>query len=182
LVANGHVLDDPELHQDNVTFAQQMQLLENDGKARFRDTGTEHGEVFSKFLVGRGVALADVDGDGDLDAAVSASRAPAMLLLARGAEGTWIELDVRQQGPNPFAVGAMVTIEAGSRRQIREVRTTSSFCSQSWMTLHAGLAGAMEAVVTVRWPQGGWERFGPLAAGMRHRLERGAGTEVSQAP
>jgi len=176
LVANGHVLDDPELHQDNVTFAQNMQLLENDGGARFRDTGTEHGAVFSTFLVGRGVALADVEGDGDLDAVVVASKGPVRLLLARGAEGTWIELDLRQPDGNRFALGAHVTIEAGKTVQTREVRSASSFLSQAALTLHAGLAGAGEAVVTVRWPQGGTERFGPLAAGKRHLLVKGEGT------
>jgi hypothetical protein len=159
-----------------------MQLLENDGNARFRDTGTEHGGVFEQFQVGRGVALADVDGDGDLDAAVSASRAPARLLLARGAEGTWIQLDLRQDGKNPFAIGAHVSIEADGRRQIREVRSTSSYLSQSALTLHAGLAGSAEAMVTVRWPQAGTERFGPLAAGKRHLLRQGRGSVVQDKP
>jgi hypothetical protein len=181
LVANGHVLDDPELHQENVPFAQKPQLLENDGHARFRDTGAEHGTVFSHAMVGRGVALADVDGDGDLDAAVTTSRGPVWLLLARGAEGTWIQLDLRQPEGNRFAVGARVTIQAGGKRQTREVRSASSYASQSALPLHAGLAGADEALVTVRWPQGGSEVFGPLEAGKRHLILKGEGKKPGKA-
>jgi hypothetical protein len=119
-----------------------------------------------------------VDGDGDLDAAVTATTGPVRLLLARGAEGTWIQLDLRQPGGNPFALGARVTIHPELSRQIvltREVRSASSFLSQSALTLHAGLAGADKARVVVHWPQGGVEHFGPLGAGKRYLLSKGEG-------
>jgi hypothetical protein len=179
LIANGHILDDAPRYWSNVTYAQTPHLLENDGKGRFASVGERHGAIFSEQIVGRGLALADVDGDGDLDAAISVSESPARLLRATGATGAWIELDLRQPGPNPFAIGAQVTIRAGGLAQRREVRTASSYLSQNELTLHAGLAEEREATVEVRWPDGTHETFGPLPARQRHRLERGQGKGAS---
>ncbi len=180
MVANGHILDDAPRYWSNVTYAQPLHLLENNGQGRFREVGAQHGTIFSKPLVGRGLALADVDGDGDLDAVVTTSNGPVHLLQARGATGSWIQLDLRQAGPNPFAIGAQVTIRAGALTQIREVRSASSYLSQSDGTLHAGLGDQRQAQVDVRWPGGGSETFGPLAAGKRHRIVQGGGTAAEK--
>jgi hypothetical protein len=137
--------------------------------------GAQHGAIFSEPLVGRGLALADVDGDGDLDAVVTTSNGPARLLQARGARGSWIQLDLRQAGPNPFAIGAQVTIRAGGLTQAREVRSASSYLSQNDHMLHAGLGNQREAQVDVRWPGGDSETFGPLSARKRHLVLKGKG-------
>ncbi len=126
--------------------------------------------------MGRGLALADVDGDGDLDAVVTTSNGPARLLQARGARGSWIQLDLRQAGPNPFAIGAQVTIRAGGLTQVREVRSASSYLSQNDHTLHAGLGNQRRVQVDVLWPGGSSETFGPLSAGKRHLVVQGEGT------
>ena len=175
LIANGHILDDAEFFFQNVTYAQPMQLLENDGSGRFRDVGRAHGQIFSKPIVGRGLATADVDGDGRLDAVVTSSQGPARLLRARGATGSWIELDLRQPGHNPFAIGARLTIVAGDLRQVREVRSASSYLSQNALTVHAGLGAVEEVSVIVQWPAGGTEMFQALTGGGRRILRQGAG-------
>jgi hypothetical protein len=50
---------------------------------------------------------------------------------------------VRQKGPNPFAIGARVTVEdAGGRKQIREVRSGGGYLSQSDLRALFGLGGS----------------------------------------
>lgn len=178
LVANGHILDDAPRYWSNVTYAQPLHLLENNGQGRFREVGARHGTPFSQPMVGRGLALADVDGDGDLDVLVTASNGRPRLLRASGAQGSWVQLDLRQAGPNPFAIGAQVTLHAGELTQVREVRTASSYLSQNDLTLHAGLGKQHEVTVQVRWPGGAEETFGPLPARRRHLLVKGEGTRT----
>jgi hypothetical protein len=44
-----------------------------------------------------------------------------------------------------------VVVTANSRRQVQEVRSGGSFCSQNDLRLHFGLGTAKEAQVQVRW-------------------------------
>ena len=59
---------------------------------------------------------------------------------------------------NRAAIGSRVIVEAEGRRQIQEVRSGGSFCSQSDLRLHFGLGRAREATrVQVKWLGGGQE-------------------------
>jgi enediyne biosynthesis protein E4 len=60
---------------------------------------------------------------------------------------------------NRAAIGSRVTVESGSRRQVQEVRSGGSFCSQNDLRLHFGLGLAKEARVQVRWLGGPEETF-----------------------
>jgi hypothetical protein len=54
---------------------------------------------------------------------------------------------------NRSAIGARVTVTAGGRKQVQEVRSGSTFLSQSDLRLHFGL-GAAKAVdsIQIHWP------------------------------
>ena len=183
IVTNGHVLDNvTETHFSTVTYPERMHLLVNDGTGRFREAGRAHGEIFEELIVGRGLAVADLEHDGDLDVAVTESRGPARLLLSSGAEGRWIQVDLEQPGPNRNAVGAKVTIGTDARLQLREVRSGSSYLSQNALTLHAGLGGGSTATLEVRWPDGAHDRFRDLPADRRYRLRRASAGPIMEPP
>ena len=171
-VANGHILDDAERYWDNVTYAQPAHLLENDGRGRFREVGADHGDAFERSVVGRGLAAADLENDGDLDLLLTVSRGRPLLLLASGAAGSWVELDLRQAGSNHAALGSRVTFRAGEHRSPREVRSASSYLSQNTRTLHAGLGDANALSLEVRWPDGARQRHARLPTNRRYRLAR----------
>lgn len=173
LVANGH-LDDNVEQFDKVTYAQQNQLFRNDGKGRFTDVRDMAGPGMLLKQVSRGAAWGDYDSDGDLDFAVANNNQPAALLRNDGGnQGHWIEfklMGAAGTGPgkrrdNRDAIGARVEVRAGGRRQVDEVRSGSSYLSQSDLRLHFGLGAATQVdQVEIRWPSGGIQRLTNLQA------------------
>ena len=139
VVANGHIIHNIEDWGRGTTYKQPNQVLENVGDGRFRelpDAGL--GEARSS----RGLAVGDLDLDGDLDWVVSNSDDEAeyyanettgsgsWLLVAFGAEGG--------SGGAPFGVGAAVRSLCDGRWQRREIHTGSSYLSQSQLAAHFG--------------------------------------------
>ncbi len=155
--ANGHIVDNIKLFNDNLQWAQRDFLFENVGGGKVREVGRDHGAYFSQENVGRGMAVADIDGDGDLDVAVNNNHHPAILLRNDGGNSRhYLRLKLTGTRSNRDAIGARVKVTAGGKTQVDEVRSGSSYCSQSEMVLHFGLGGATKAdKVEIRWPRGG---------------------------
>jgi enediyne biosynthesis protein E4 len=67
----------------------------------------------------------------------------------------WVAIQLLKPGPNRFCIGARVTIEAGGRRQVREVRSGGSYLSQNDLRVFYGLSAYTGTVkVEVRMPGG----------------------------
>jgi hypothetical protein len=88
---------------------------------------------------------------------VNNSGGPAMLLRNDQPPGShWLTVRLRGAGWNRFGIGARVSVTAGGRTQIAEVRAGNSYASTSDPRLHFGLGKAAKAErVVVRWPGGG---------------------------
>jgi Flp pilus assembly protein TadD/peroxiredoxin len=120
----------------------------------------------------RAFALADFDGDGRLEIVLKNRNAPQIRILrfAMDGIGNSIALRLRGDKSNRDAVGAAVTIEAGSLRQTKYVQAGSGFLSQHTKELFFGLGRNQGAVrATVRWPSGLTHTFDSLP--MNHRIE-----------
>ena len=102
----------------------------------------------------RGGALADVNGDGRLDAVVGQNAGPAVLLLNQGARPG---LRVRLQGPpgNPRVAGAVLRVvyADGTMGPARAVTLGSGYWSVDGAVEVLGLRSTPEAV-EIRWPGG----------------------------
>jgi hypothetical protein len=158
-IANGHVMANAALVR--ATFAQRNLLLRQvDG--RFQDMKDKAGPGFSIELVSRGLAAGDIDNDGDLDLLVTNNGAGANLLLnegpARRSEAEAANaLLVRVIGTksNRSSIGARLVLTIGTRRQIREVQSGSSYLGQNDLRVHFGLGSTTRADrLEIRWPSG----------------------------
>ena len=134
---------------------------------------------FEQRIVGRGLATADVDDDGDLDLLVNTNDHRALFIECKGRPNrNWIGLKLVGAGKNPDALGARVEVHSGAGTQIREVRGASSFCSYHDVRLVVGLGDEESASITVRWPDGECERFDDLEACGYRSIRQGNGETV----
>jgi hypothetical protein len=185
-VANGHIHRAAQKVM-GVPYGQQAQLFVGDGKGKFRDASASSGGYFHELRVGRGLAVADFDNDGQPDLAFSHNGGPVALLHNRTeTDRGWLHLELVGDGikSNRNAIGARVEVEAGSSRQVRFVVGGGSYLSASDRRLLIGLGSAAKADrVTVLWPSGRRQEFRDLQGRRGYRLIEGkAEAERRRAP
>lgn len=155
LIANGHIFPQvdgfPELEE---TYEQSFHLFRND-QATFHEVTDEAGPGMQIRSSARGLAVGDYDGDDDPDLLVTAmDRRPLLLRndVVRRGTPLVVRLTNRHGGP---ALNAKATVHAGGASQLREVRSGSTYQSQSAFDLYFGL-GPVDTVdsLIVRWPDG----------------------------
>jgi hypothetical protein len=161
-------------------FPEPKLLYLNDGHAHFTLATQLAGEVGSALEVSRGLALGDIDDDGDLDFVVGniASRARVCLNEAPRA-GHWLRVRAFDPRLKRDALGTVVTVSAGGKRFVRCCESSSSFISSSDPRAHFGL-GRVERVdaIEVLWPDGLSETFACPGLDRTLELRRGEGQRV----
>jgi len=176
-VANGHIDETVRNIRGNVGYAQPPQLFLNSGRGTFRDIAAEVDGGFDRPKVGRGLAYADFDRDGDLDLLLTTNNGPAYLYRNDQLAGNRsIRFRLVGTKSNRDAIGAAVRISAGGLTQHRVVKGGSSYLSQSELPVTFGLEkrDRIETVV-VDWPSGKTEEYKNLAAGRCYELVEGKG-------
>ena len=166
-VANGAVQLLPDLvrRKDPFPLGQPDQLFHNMGKGSFSEVVDEAGPEFQLAEVGRGVAVGDVDNDGDADLLVTNNNGPSRLFLNQvGNRNHWLGLRLVGKGGRDM-LGAQVEIVVSKNSVLRRrVRTDGSYLSASDARVLVGLGPATRIEsARVRWPDGTLEEFKDLA-------------------
>jgi hypothetical protein len=190
-VANGHIYVNIE-ETGTSTFLQRNQLFRNAGNGRFREVGREAGAALQAEKSSRGAAFGDYDNDGDVDILVAELYDQPTLLRNDTTGGHWVTLRLEGSATgltttperrgnvgtrsNRDAIGAKVTIVAGGRRQVAEVRSGGSYMSHNDMRVHVGLDEAPRIDrLEIRWPSGATETAKGLAADRFYLVREGRG-------
>jgi len=153
---NGHIFFRPR--RPNLTYAQRDLILLGDGRGRFTELRCPFLEQDPK--VGRGLAVADYDQDGDPDLAIVNNGGPLQLLQSElpGYAGGALGVRLRASGKNRDAIGARVDLVVGSLHRRRWVTAGDSYQSASDRLILFSGSDDPDAV-EVRWPDGSVRRI-----------------------
>ncbi|HEY0739114.1 MAG TPA: CRTAC1 family protein [Herpetosiphonaceae bacterium] len=152
-VVNGMIEAEIFSYLPNHELVEANQALRNDGDGYFTPRPDwQLGSTRS----GRGMSMADLDGDGDLDIVVNNLRGAAQLFENRLCSGDGLEVDLRWPGSkNTHAIGATLALHTDGSTLYRDVRAASGYLSGDPARIHFGVpAGAEIRSLDVIWPDG----------------------------
>ena len=179
-IINGHVIDNTALFRSGSTHAQRKLLFRNLNGRRMQEIGRDAGPGFAPPGVGRTLIAGDVDNDGDVDLLVTNNGGVPELLRNGTRGGHAIVLRLMGVTSNRDALGARVSVTAGGRTQVREVKSGSSYLGQNDLRVHVGLGDAASVDrVDIRWPAGRSERIEKVAANQLVTVQEGRGVVAS---
>lgn len=151
LVANGHIDD---VTDKGIEFEMKAQLFSFNGKV-WDDTSPTAGTFFQKKTVGRAVATADYDLDGDLDVAYVPQNSKTTLLRNDSKRGHWLKLRFICKTSNRFGIGTRVTLHCGTSKWMQELAGGTSYCCSHEPVMVFGLGDLSGPCrLEIRWPGG----------------------------
>jgi hypothetical protein len=140
-------------HLPNRELVEQNQALRNDGNGRFLPA-PEWG--LGATASGRGMSMADLDDDGDLDVVINNVGSPALLLENQLCGGASLLVDLAwPASQNTRALGARLALHTSAGSYYRDVRSGSGYLSGDPARVHFGFrADVVLQRLDIIWPDG----------------------------
>ena len=169
-VAQSHVLDTIEKTTSFLKYKQSPLLMRNTDKG-FQNISFASGEVFQKDFAARGMAVGDLDNDGDTDIVIAQNNDSPVVLRNNGAKNNWLGIDLRggeKSAPRGENSKIIVTDNKG-KKQTFEVSGAGSYLSANDLRVVAGLGDADKVqTVEIRWSSGKVQKIENPAVNQYH--------------
>ena len=170
-VVNGMIAADMFGHLANGELVEENQAFRNRGDGSFQPAPEwQLGATAS----GRGMLMADIDDDGDLDIVVNNLRGFAQLFENQLCRGASLEVDlVWPAAHNRGAIGAQVALHTDMGVLRRDVRAAGGYLSGNPLRVHFGFPTAAELhELEILWPDGSVSTIASPPAGARLTVTR----------
>ncbi|HYM76725.1 MAG TPA: CRTAC1 family protein [Candidatus Dormibacteraeota bacterium] len=184
ILVNGHVYPEVDSQHLGSSYKEPRILFHNNGDGTFSDISASAGSGITAIASSRGLAVGDLWNDGRMSAVINNMNAPPSLLVNQiRSANHWVAIHTVGTRSNRDGIGARVRVKTATRVLVDEVRSGSSYISNSDMRVHFGLGKAHKIEwVEIRWPSGLTERFANLPVDQVHTLKEGAGTAAEPDP
>jgi hypothetical protein len=183
VTVNGHVYPEADRAGERYAYEQRKVLYRNRGDGRFEDVSLRAGPGIALRRAARGAAFGDLFNRGRVDVVVNnMNDAPTLLSDCAPREAHALVVKLVGTRSNRSAIGARLTVHAGGRRLVDEVRSGGSFCSQNDLRVHFGLGSSARADrIEVAWPSGAVETITGVSAGQAVTIREGEGLVAERA-
>jgi hypothetical protein len=183
ILVNGHVYPEVDSQHLGSSYKEPRILYHNNGDGTLTDVSAFSGAGITTVGPSRGLAVGDLWNDGRMSAVISNMNAPPSLLANQVRnQNHWIGIRAEGTKSNRDGLGARVRVKTATRVLVDEVRSGSSYISNSDMRPHFGLGTATKVEwVEVRWPSGLIERFNGPAIDKIQTVKEGSGVPVDDA-
>jgi hypothetical protein len=165
LVTNGHVYAEVAETDIESGYRERKVLYKNRRDGKFTDVSNDAGSGILDKVPGRGCAIGDFNNDGVLDVLVNCvNDVPQLLRGDSTLKNNWILVKTVGVRSNRSGIGARIYCVTGAHRQMDEVRSGSSYISQSDLRVHFGLGTEEKADLEVHWPSGAVDKLPAVKA------------------
>jgi len=175
--ATGHVMDNIQRYNSEVSYPEPKLMFRNTGGGIFENVSDRLGPDFQLPRVSRSAAVGDFDNDGDLDILVNHCGEPPQLLRNDGGNANhWLEILLIGTRSNRDGVGARVKVSAGELVVHDQRKGGMSYQSAQDPRLHFGLGqNANVDAVEILWPSGMVTKLSNLKSDQIIAIQEGEG-------
>jgi hypothetical protein len=173
----GHVYPQADAVSGGAAYRQPMLLFRNHRDGTFDDVSSALADM--PLQSRRGAAFGDINNDGNVDIVVlNVGEPPSLLINHNDSPNHRVLFKLVGTKSNKAAIGARVTVKAGTLVQFDEVRGGASYLSQNDLRLHFGLAANDKMnEVSIRWPNGETEILRDVPADFIYTVVEGEGIQ-----
>jgi hypothetical protein len=177
ITVTGHVYPQMDMLPTDPGYRQPKLLSLNQKDGTFCDASDQAGPALKEKRVSRGLAVADLFNDGNMDIVINDLDGSPMILKNHGIPGRhWVSFELSGTKSNRLALNARIKITTGGMTQTDEIHSGGSYLSQNDLRVHFGLGSATKIdSVEIHWPSGTIDKIGNLSADQFYTVQEGHG-------